>query len=189
MPLKLNKKSAFGLSFLCGLVVVLGLIFFNRPRQTPWEKAHAFTSEISITEQIKESDISTVRRYGFRTIIDLRPDGEASDQVPSAEVERATRAQGMEFFYVPVQHGPIPDTSVQSLRKALERSPKPVLVYCRSGKRAARTLALVEASQPDGPDAATILAMVRSVGQSADDLTYEINDRIKHRAPQAGALR
>jgi uncharacterized protein (TIGR01244 family) len=186
MPMK--KRSVFGLSFLCGLLVVLGLIFYNRPRHT-WAKAHAFTPEISITEQIKQSEISTVRRYGFRTIIDLRPDGEAADQVPSADVERAARALDMKFFYVPVQHGPIPDSSVQALEKALRNSPTPVLVYCRSGKRAARTLALVEASRPAGPDATTILAMVRSAGQSADDLTNEIQARIAHRAAQAGAVR
>jgi uncharacterized protein (TIGR01244 family) len=186
MPMK--KRSVFGLSFLCGLLIMLAMIFYNRPRHN-WAKARAFTPEISITEQIKLSDVSTIRRYRYATMIDLRPDGEASDQVPSAEVERAARAEGLAFFYVPVQHGTIPDSSVQALSKALDNSPKPVLVYCRSGKRAARTLALVEASRPAGPDAATILAMAQSVGQSADDLRNEIDYRIAHRTSPAGAAR
>jgi uncharacterized protein (TIGR01244 family) len=186
---QLSKKSVFGLSFLCGLAIILALVFYNRPREKPWAKAHSFTSDIFITEQINEGDIRAIRKQSFRTIIDLRPDGEAPDEVPSATIERTTHANGLSFFYVPVQHGTIPDSSVVALSDAIAKAPTPVLVYCRSGRRAARTLSLVEASRAGGPDAAAILAMVRSVGQSADDLSSEINERVAHRRPAPEAVR
>jgi uncharacterized protein (TIGR01244 family) len=179
--MQLSKKFVFAFSFLCGLSLVLACVYYQRPRHTPWEKARQFTEGIYVAEQISEDDVAAIRKHGFATIIDLRPDGEAPDQVPSVKMEAAARANQLNFFYVPVQHGEIPDSAVVALSAAISKSPEPILVYCRSGRRAARTLSLYEASRQNGPDAAAILAMVRSVGQSADDLSPEIDQRIAKR--------
>jgi uncharacterized protein (TIGR01244 family) len=165
---------------------MLAIVFYNRPREHPFAKARRFDSDIYVTEQINESDVAEIRKGSFATIIDMRPDGEASDQVPSATVERSAGVNHLRFFYVPVPHGTIPNSAVVALSDAISKSPRPILVYCRSGRRAARTLSLFEASRMDGPDSATILGMVRSVGQSADDLSGEINERIAHRVQRAG---
>jgi uncharacterized protein (TIGR01244 family) len=86
------------------------------------------------------------------------------------------------FAYVPVPHGDIPGQAVDALGQSLASAGKPVLLYCRSGKRAARTWALSEASRADGLDAVAIQAAVRSAGQSADDLAESIAARIAARS-------
>ena len=45
-----------------------------------------------------------IKCQGFHIIVDLLPDGEAADQVPSREVARAAKERGIRFVYVPVPH-------------------------------------------------------------------------------------
>jgi uncharacterized protein (TIGR01244 family) len=80
-----------------------------------------------------------------------------------------------------VPHGEIPEQAVTRLREALDRQQGPVLLYCRSGKRAARTWALAEASRPNGLPAEAIVAAVRGAGQEADDLRPRIDAAVAAR--------
>ncbi|MDR3762664.1 MAG: sulfur transferase domain-containing protein [Acidobacteriota bacterium] len=198
--MKLNRRSLFGLAFLVSFLGMLTYFYFQRPKPRPdaasnarsasvIDAAHTFAPGIFVTEQINEGDVSEVHQRGYATLIDLRPDFEAANQVPSATVARSAQANQLAFYYIPVAHGDIPDAAVAALGEALSNSPRPVLLYCRSGRRAARTLSLYEASLPGGPDAAAILNMARSAGQSADDLTAEINRRIAARKPAQGGAR
>ena len=75
--------------------------------------------------------------------------------------------------------------AVTALQKALESPARPVLLYCRSGKRAARTWALAEASRPGGLDAAAIKRIVLATGHPVADLDRDIQARIAAR-PNAG---
>jgi len=139
------------------------------------------TDGIAVSEQLLVSQMGEVKQRGFATVIDLRPDGEVEGQ-PTAELVKATaHAHKISFAYVPVPQGDIPDSAVDALNKAIADSPKPVLLYCRSGKRAARTWSLVEASRPGGSSASEILAAVKASGLSADDLAGAINARIAKR--------
>ena len=198
--MKLNRWSLFGLAFLVSFLGMLLVFFFQRPKPeraatgsaapaSAIATAHAFAPGIFVTEQINESDVAEVRQRGYATLIDIRPDGEAANQVPSSTVQSSAQANQLAFYYIPVAHGDIPDSAVTALGEALAKSPRPVLLYCRSGRRAARTLSLYEASLPNGPDAAAILNMARSAGQSADDLVPEINRRIALRKPAKGGAR
>jgi uncharacterized protein (TIGR01244 family) len=138
-----------------------------------------------VSEQLQVSQLREVKQRGFATVIDLRPDGEAEGQ-PTAELVKATAdAHKLAFAYVPVPQGDIPDSAVDALNKAIADSPKPVLLYCRSGRRAARTWSLVEASRPGGGSASEIMAAVKASGQSADDLAGAIHARIAKRGALA----
>jgi uncharacterized protein (TIGR01244 family) len=176
--------AAFLLAVAVGAACVLGyaaIALHGPAAQTP--ATRPLSADISISEQISTKEIEALRRAGFRSIVDLRPDGEAPDQPPSTAVGIAARQHGLAFAYVPVLHGDIPAETVDALASSLRTLPKPVLLYCRSGRRAARTWALAEASRPDGLDAAAIATAVKSAGQSDDDLGTEIASRIAARAP------
>lgn len=117
----------------------------------------------------------------YAKIIDLRPDGEVDGQPSSSEMAQAARRQAVAFGYVPVPHGEIPEEAVLKLRQALADQKGQVLLYCRSGKRAARTWALAEAGRPGGLQADEIIAAVRGAGQEADDLRPRIQSAIAAR--------
>jgi len=160
---------------------------FTHSARDPASPPHKLTADLWVSEQLTPEAPPALKAKGFATIIDLRPDGEVDNQPTAAAVESAARANNMSFFYVPVSHGAIPDEAVTALSKAISSSPKPVLLYCRSGARAARTWSLVEASRPDGLDADAIQTAVKAAGQSADDLNAAIMQRIAHRPQTTGA--
>jgi uncharacterized protein (TIGR01244 family) len=184
MSIKLPKKLVFAFSFIVGMVYILISSYINRPIES---KIHSLTKDVFVTGQLVSRDIFQLKRDGYASIIDIRPDGEATDQIPSTDVARLSNENKIKFVYIPVPRDAIPAESVAELSTAIANSPKPILLYCRIGRRAVRTFGLVEASRVDGPDASTILAMVQSVGYSAEDLTGEINRRIANRRISQGA--
>ncbi len=140
---------------------------------------------ISIREQVTLADIQGLKAQGIRAIVDLRPDGEAADQPGSATIGEAVRAAGMSFSYLPTPHGDIPETVVTELGRILASTERPVLLYCRSGKRAARSWALAEASRAGGAKAWEISAAVKAAGQSVDDILGQVQTRIDARPRQS----
>jgi uncharacterized protein (TIGR01244 family) len=117
----------------------------------------------------------------------MRPDGEAADQAPSAEIKNAAERDGLGFHYIPVPHESIPEADVQALSEVLSHDNMPAVLYCRTGRRAVRLFALVEASRVDGPGADAILGTVRAAGFSADDLREDIARRLANRTSAPAA--
>lgn len=183
----LSPWKAFGLSLLIGTASVLAITGWQQHAQAQALARiapHPLTAGIDVTTQLKREDIGALGRR-YRVVIDLRPDGEAPDQPPSGEMAADARRHGMSFSYIPVPHGDIPDAAVAQLKTALEESPGEVLLYCRRGKRAARTWALAEASRPDGLAVGAILAAVMGAGQDADDLRGRLQQSVDARLKQA----
>ncbi len=141
---------------------------------------------VYVSSQIKPKEIPAMRNRSMMTIVDIRPDGEAADQPTHAQMEEAAKANGLDFNYIPVPHESIPPAAVESLGRVLSEGHKPVVLYCRTGRRAVRTFALSEASRRGGPSAEAILAMVKEVGFSADDLKDNIVGRIANRNSKPG---
>ena len=182
---------AFLFSVAVGLIGVSLSVAFTRqpsPRSPPVTAGqarigHVLMGDISVSEQVSLEGLATLPAAGFRTLIDLRPDGEAPDQPSSTEVGATAAGISLNFAYIPIPHGDIPDGAVTELARVLATAERPVLLYCRSGKRAARVWALAEAVRPSGSDATSISAAVRSVGQPVDDLLPAIQIRIAARKP------
>ncbi len=176
-----SLKRVFLLALMLGAGAVIAYAAVTRA-PTRDSVGKPLTENVSVSEQITLDRLPQIRSAGFRTLIDLRPDGEAPDQPASADVAKAAEQAGMRFAYVPIPHGDIPASSVETFGQAFANLPKPVLLYCRSGRRAARTWALMEASRPNGMDAAAIVSAVSSVDQPIDDLRDQIAKRIASRS-------
>lgn len=100
---------------------------------------------LAIAPQVRPGDMAAIARAGYRAIIANRPDGEEQAQPTAAAVEAAARAAGLGFAHVPVISGAIGDADVAAMRQALERLPRPILAYCRSGARSAKLAELAGA--------------------------------------------
>lgn len=136
---------------------------------------------IAVAGQLNEADLPLLKAQGYTAIVNLRPDGESPDQPSSATIAAAARTQGLRFAHIPVRPGRIPDQAADALQAALADGGQRVLIYCRSGSRAARTWGLAEATRPGGRDAAAIVAAIRAAGQSADGLEEALSRRIAQR--------
>lgn len=101
------------------------------------------SADFSVSSQIFENDLTTLKDAGFKGIIFNRPDGEAADQPRFSEVENAANEIGLVAIYVPVQPGAATKKGVAAFRKALEDLESPVLAYCGSGVRSASLWSLL----------------------------------------------
>ncbi len=166
------------------IVVALGLVAWKSPQGDAVSTPRSLMANVWISGQIEPQQLAGLAAQGFRRVVDLRPDGEVAGQPTAAQVEQAARAAGVDFTYVPVAHGAIAPASVQALGQALAAvsGEQKVLLYCASGRRAARTWALAEAAREGGPDAQTIIAALQRLTLPVDDLEGEIAARIAARA-------
>lgn len=134
-----------------------------------------------ISGQITPQQVDQLKSQGIKTIIALRPDGEAPDQPPSSAIDAAARSAGLAFAYAPVAGNDVPAGAVDAVARAIARPDNTVLLYCRSGRRGARAWALAEASRMDGLEAEAIESVAKSAGQPVDDLHDQIAARIATR--------
>jgi uncharacterized protein (TIGR01244 family) len=95
-------------------------------------------SSLSITPQLAPEDMEALADAGFRTIINNRPDFEGGpDQPTSAQLESAARASGLAYRHLPVPPSGHSDRDARAMVDLVDALPKPVVAFCRTGKRAA----------------------------------------------------
>jgi uncharacterized protein (TIGR01244 family) len=173
----------FFISVFITTCVMIVVYYVNRPSARPTLLLLSDDISVYVTSQLQPRDVYSMRRSGMNTIVDLRPDGEAPDEPSHSQIEQAAKKTGLAFAYIPVPHESIPPAAVRELGDVIASSPKPVVLYCRTGRRSVRTFALFEASRRAGPSALAILEKVKNAGFSADDLRTEIVSRIAARTP------
>ena len=108
---------------------------------------HAFDDDgdgLSCAGQISVSDVPLLAAAGFRSIICNRPDTE-DDAVDHELLARAARAHGMVFVFQPVLFSQANVSDGAAFAQSLAELPKPVLAYCRTGRRSAALWVLAKA--------------------------------------------
>lgn len=103
------------------------------------------TATVSVSPQIMPADMQAVHDAGFRAIICNRPDGEAEDQPPFAQIAAAAEKLGIKAVYQPIVPGEMSDAAPAAFAKALRELPGPVLAFCRSGARSTNLWTLSQA--------------------------------------------
>lgn len=125
-----------------------------------------------VSPQIEQPEIDEAARRGFTLIVNNRPDGEADDQTPGAEIERGARAAGMDYIAIPIGQGGFGEAQVGALADAIAGAGGPVLAYCRSGTRSTLLWALAAARQ--GGEPARIAACAREAGYDVSPVSEMI---------------
>lgn len=105
-------------------------------------KLAILTPDISALPQPAADEIGELADHGYRSIISNRPDGEAPDQPEWKDLKAAALARGMEAVHIPVVASRINEADVRAFREALERLPKPIAAFCRTGTRSTLLWAL-----------------------------------------------
>lgn len=98
----------------------------------------AIDAGVFVAGQLMPQDMPALAGAGLRSVINNRPDGEGgADQPDSAQLEAAARAAGLEYRYVPVPPAGHGAADARRMSDAVDALPKPVLAFCRTGRRAA----------------------------------------------------
>jgi uncharacterized protein (TIGR01244 family) len=94
----------------------------------------AITNHISIGGQPDEADLQELQDKGFRTIINLRAEGERDYR---AEEEREVEGRGLNYSSIPVTPELLDDMAMQRFSNAIDaEDAPPVFVHCAGGGRA-----------------------------------------------------
>ncbi|TXN84329.1 TIGR01244 family phosphatase [Methylobacterium sp. WL8] len=117
---------------------------------------------LSVTGQLRPTDVSEAARLGFRSIICNRPDGEGADQPGFAEIERAATEAGLDTRYLPVVSGAVTDADAEAFGVTLRALPGPVLAYCGTGTRSTTLWSLNEGRR--GRPLSAILSTAKAAG-------------------------
>jgi uncharacterized protein (TIGR01244 family) len=173
-----SKKRLFLISVALTAGVLLAVMYAERPVPP---KLDLLADGVYLSSQLGARDYRFLYSLNIKTVVDLRPDGEAADQIPSSEMEHRFALGEIAFHYIPVAHESISDQAVEALSDVLAHGAKPMVLYCRTGRRAIRTYALAEASRTEGPGNDEILKLVSKHGFSATDIKADIAERVARR--------
>ena len=132
----------------------------------------AIDQNLSVSEQIASQDITAIASAGFKSVICNRPDGEGADQPVFAEIETAARAAGLAAAYLPIVSGKVSDEDAAEFGLLMDRLPKPVLAYCRTGTRSTTLWSLSEGAR--GRPLPEILLATKSAGYDMSGVTRRI---------------
>ncbi|HET8710158.1 MAG TPA: TIGR01244 family sulfur transferase [Spongiibacteraceae bacterium] len=109
------------------------------------EQLSQLTADLWVGPQVQAADFSAIAAKGFRTVINARPDREASDQPGSDELAVAAAKAGITYEYLPVIPNQISPQDVEKFAQHLKALPKPILAFCRTGNRCSQLWSLVKA--------------------------------------------
>src|SRR5579871_1160999 len=132
----MTKLRLFLVSAGISMAATLSFLIWRGPvsRAPRANRVKQVTENVSITSQLQLEDVRWLGR--FATVVDVRPDGEAPDQTPSAQFAEVFRKTPIHFYYIPVPHESIPEEAVQRLKTVLSEPTGETLLYCRTGRRA-----------------------------------------------------
>ena len=93
------------------------------------------SDEFHVTGQIHPEQMHEVAARGYKSILCNRPDNEGAGQPDFAVIRQAASRAGWQADFVPIVHGAAGLKEFQGMEAALQKLPKPILAYCRSGAR------------------------------------------------------
>jgi uncharacterized protein (TIGR01244 family) len=125
-------------------------------------KPIAVTQKLAVAPQPKLSDFQELKRQGFTTVVNNRPDGEDPNQPGSAAEAEAARAAGLGYVHIPVTSTGMTEDDARLLKEAIEQAPGPVVAHCRSGTRSFRLWVL--SGDLDSHTDAELLAKAAELG-------------------------
>jgi uncharacterized protein (TIGR01244 family) len=101
--------------------------------------ALAFTwlaPDFATAGQLNVDDVAQAAAAGFRSIVNNRPDFEGGPAQPTSQaIQAAASAAGLDYAFLPVQSGYQSPEEIAKMGELLDRMPKPMLAFCRSGAR------------------------------------------------------
>lgn len=108
----------------------------------------SLNADFAVAPQLEPAHMTEAAAAGFRSVINNRPDLEGGASQPASDsIAQAAAAAGLEYAYLPVIPSDIKPGDVAAMAALIDRLPKPVLAFCRSGARAARLYQLADAER------------------------------------------
>lgn len=106
------------------------------------KEAKRFTDELSAGRQPAAEEFEVLRAAGFKSVVNLREEGEDEQPLSPLDERKLTSKLGMGYGHIPVSGKDIKPEQVKKFQRELARLPKPVYVHCKAGTRAGAFIAM-----------------------------------------------
>ncbi|UVW26989.1 TIGR01244 family sulfur transferase [Massilia sp. H6] len=103
--------------------------------------------DLAVSQQLQLEDIPALARDGVLSIICNRPDEEGPDHPSFSQIEQEAARFGMTARYLPAAPDNITDAHVAEFGQLMDELPKPIVGYCRTGRRSTSMWALSRAGK------------------------------------------
>jgi len=98
---------------------------------------HRLTDRLAVSDAPTEDELRGLAAGGFRSIVDLRADGEPRPRgIAPWEEARIAAALGFGYHQVPVEPPRLGDHLGDLVRRTIREAEPPVLLHCTTGRRA-----------------------------------------------------
>lgn len=125
---------------------------------------------LAVAGTLVYADMAEIAKRGYRTLIDLRADGEpAAGGLSPAEVRQCVTAFGIVYVQVPIVIATLDDAVVETVRRLRRETTGPVLLHCTSGRRAG-AVALLHLCCDEEASIEQYLAKAQALGLDWDSL-------------------
>ncbi|AVI61538.1 TIGR01244 family sulfur transferase [Halomonas sp. GFAJ-1] len=91
---------------------------------------------VEITSSLTVEALEDVKAKGFKTVICNCKAGESDEFPDEAAYRQKAEAIGLHWVHIPVAPGDYRPADVEAFAQAMQQLPRPILAFCRSGKRA-----------------------------------------------------
>lgn len=91
---------------------------------------------VEITSALTVDELDEVKARGFHAVVCNRIEGESEDFPDEARYREKAEQLGIAWVHIPVKPGEYSEADIHSFAKALKQLPRPLLAFCRTGKRA-----------------------------------------------------
>lgn len=118
----------------------------------------ALSDEIAVGEMPSADEITILARAGFRSVLNVQPDGEVERLLSASDMAKGVAAGSMNYAHVPIASRRVPDEQVAAFAHAMVTLPRPIYACCYSGARAAAAWALAVAPAMPPADITTACA-------------------------------
>ncbi|HYG88344.1 MAG TPA: sulfur transferase domain-containing protein [Azospirillum sp.] len=122
-------------------------------------------------------DLDALAVEGFRSVVDLREEGERGQRLAPEEEGTAVERRGMCYRHVPVPVDRLDDDRLNRVHRELAHVPKPAFVHCASGKRSG-TLALMHEGLTRGWSGQQVVDRAEQMGMAYG--SADVKDAIRH---------
>ena len=93
------------------------------------------SDRLSVSTQPSVEDIKSLRRKGFTTLINNRPDSEEPAQPGTLAERQGAEQSNLSYAFIPVMISTITEADVRAFQKVVGESEGPVFAHCKTGTR------------------------------------------------------
>ena len=94
------------------------------------------TNDITIYKQIYPIQCVKLAELGYRSVLNIRPDGETETQPSSHDLAAATQQANLTYHHLPFDDERLSLMTVEQFAAFYHAIPKPILMFCGTGARA-----------------------------------------------------